>query len=305
MQDRFTSRYALILWEVCFDYFDIARKQGETPFISLETFKELIGLDKDDYPLFKFFNRDVIKPAIKEINELTGYFIEVEYRRLGRKIGELKFRITKRNQLSSGAAAPEPFFAETYDLPEIARALVEAGVSRREALRIAAQEWDAVDPDELPAEKPDFAVYVDEKIQIAGASRNVSNPGGFITQAIRENYRDPLLAEELHQKKLQEHQAMLEVLKADFYEKRNALLQQAVRQAPHLLDRAAEKITSRFVRRRLETYTSVAEAYQAGGMVTEEIHYILAEDSCQDLLAPVVQQYEDEKARLEATPSTP
>ena len=91
---------------------------------------------------------------------------------------------------------------------------------------------------------------------------------------------------------------MLEGLKADFHEKRNALLQQAVREDPPLLERAAAKITSRFVRARLETYASSGDAYKAGGMVTGEINYILAEEFCQDLLAPVLQQYEDEKARL-------
>jgi len=300
MQDRFTSRYALILWEVCFDYFDIVRKEGETPFIPLKTFRELVGLENEKYQTFKELNRNVIKPAIQEINELTGYFVEVEHKRLGRKVGELKFRITKPKQISSGTPAQEMVFADTYDLPEIARELVEAGVSRREALRIEAQEWDAVNADALPeTEKLDFAVYVAEKIQIAVYARNVSNPGGFIIQAIRENYRDPLLAEELHQKQLQEHQAMLEVLKDDFNEKRSALLQQVVRENPELLERAAEKITSRFARARLETYSSVADAYKAGGMVTSEINYILAEELCQDLLAPALQQYEDEKARIE------
>ena len=38
-----SSRYALILWEICFDYFDIARNQGETPFIPLDTFREFMG----------------------------------------------------------------------------------------------------------------------------------------------------------------------------------------------------------------------------------------------------------------------
>ena len=61
LQNQFTSRYALILWEVCFDYFDIARNQGETPFIPMETFRDLMGLEKDEYPLFKEFNRNVIK----------------------------------------------------------------------------------------------------------------------------------------------------------------------------------------------------------------------------------------------------
>ena len=95
LQNRFKSQYALVLWEVCFDYFDADRDQGETPFISIETFKELLGLGKDDYPVYSEFNRSVVKPALKEINDLTSYHIAVEQKRIGRRIAELKFRITK------------------------------------------------------------------------------------------------------------------------------------------------------------------------------------------------------------------
>lgn len=52
LQNQFTSRYALILWEVCFDYFDTNRGTGETPFIPLETFRELIGIEADEYRTF-------------------------------------------------------------------------------------------------------------------------------------------------------------------------------------------------------------------------------------------------------------
>ena len=57
LQNQFRSRYALVLWEVCFDYFDTDRDQGETPFIPLEVFKSLMGLEKDEYPIFKELNR--------------------------------------------------------------------------------------------------------------------------------------------------------------------------------------------------------------------------------------------------------
>ena len=43
LQNRFKSQYALVLWEVCFDYFDTDRDQGETPFIRLEVFKRIDG----------------------------------------------------------------------------------------------------------------------------------------------------------------------------------------------------------------------------------------------------------------------
>ena len=300
MQDRFTSRYALILWEVCFDYFDLARKQGETPFIPLETFKELIGLETDEYPVFKFFNRDVIKPAVKEINELTGYFVAVEHKRLGRKVGELKFRISKPKQLPSNPPMQETLFADTYDLPPIARELVQAGVSRQEALKIAHHGWDVVEKDAhpLPGTYPDFAGYVAEKIKLSQYASDVKNPGGFIAQAIRENYHNPTLEKQLQADNERNQQQQLAALKANFNEKKSALLQQAVRENSKLLEEAAAKITSGFARERLAAYDSVTDAYEVGGLVTSEINYILAAEFCQDLLAPVVGAYEDEKARL-------
>ena len=96
----------MILWEVCFDYFNTTRNQGETPFIPLETFRVLMGLEKDEYPVFKVLNRDVIKPAIKEVNALTDYFIEVEQKRIGRRIAELKFRISKPKQITASETHP-------------------------------------------------------------------------------------------------------------------------------------------------------------------------------------------------------
>ena len=113
LQNRFTSRYALVLWEVCFDYFDTDRDQGETPFMPLETYRELMGLQTDDYTTFKSLNQWVIKPAIKEINDLTNYHVEVEQKRLGRRIGELKFRIRKVKQFP----VQESVFPDIENLP--------------------------------------------------------------------------------------------------------------------------------------------------------------------------------------------
>ena len=115
LQNQFRSQYALVLWEICFDYFDTDRDQGETPFIPLETFKSLMGLAETDYPVFKVLNRDLIKPAIKEINDLTNYLVEVEPKRLGRRIGELKFRITKVKQIP----IQESIYPDIENLPRL------------------------------------------------------------------------------------------------------------------------------------------------------------------------------------------
>ena len=298
LQNRFTHRYALILWEVCFDYFDTARGQGETPFISLETFKDLMGIAMDDYPAFKTLNQRVIKPAIEEINALTNFFIEIEPKRIGRKIAELKFRISRLKEMPTVQPTQETFSFDIDDLPSIAIKLVQAGVSRKEALRIANQAWDSVDAAALPEDKEDFAVYVEEKIGLAQQATDVKNAGGFIVKAIRENYQDPVFQKELQTRKAEERAAMLDALKAEMHEKKGALLRQAVRARPELLERAAARITSRFVQERLTEYDSVKDAYEAGGMVAGEINIILAEEFCADLIAPVLAVYEAEREGL-------
>ena len=299
LQNRFTHRYALILWEVCFDYFDTARGQGETPFISLETFKDLMGIALDDYPAFKTLNQRVIKPAIQEINALTNFFIEIEPKRIGRKICELKFRISRLKEMPTVEPTQETFSFDIEDLPPIAIKLVQAGVSRKEALRIANQAWEAVDAAAFPEDREDFAVYVEEKIGLAQQATDVKNMGGFIVKAIRENYQDPVFQKELQVRKAEEREAMLASLRTEMLEKRNALIRQAVRTTPELLEQAAARITSRFVQERLTEYDSVKDAYEAGGMVAGEINIILAEEFCADLIAPVIATYQAEREQLE------
>ena len=298
LQNRFTSRYALILWEVCFDYFDTARDQGETPFIALEKFRELMGMASDEYPAFKALNQWVIKPAIKEINELTNFFVEIEQKRESRNIAFLKFRISRLKQLTSPEAPEESLYPDVEDLPAIANTLVQTGVARREAVKIANREWDAVDAEVVMEDYRDFAAYIDEKIGLAQQATHVQNVGGFIVKAIRENYQDPVFQAELVERKAQERQAMLDSVESELLEKKNALLRQAVRTNPELLEYAADKIQSHFARERLATYNSRQEAYRDGGIVTAEINAILAKEFCQDLLAPVNAAYEDEKARI-------
>ncbi len=296
LQNRFRSRYALVLWEVCFDYFDTDRDQGETPFIPLEVFKGLMGLEKDEYPIFKELNRNVIKPAIKEINDLTDYHVEVEHKRLGRRIGELKFRITKIKQLP----VQESLFPDIENLSPVAVELIQAEIDRNMAMKIADRDWDFVSPEKLPepGTYPDFLGYVAEKIEMSLDAVVVKNRAGYIVEAIRENYQDAEVqkARELRAEKAKEKE--LEDLTTEFNVKRNNILRQAIHAEPGLVEAAAERIQAYIVRQRLVEHPSAIEAYQKGGMVTAEINAILAAEFCQDLLAPVVAAYEDEKARL-------
>ena len=231
LQNQFTSRYALILWELCFDYFDTDRDQGETPFMSLATFKELIGLKADEYPVFGFLNRDVIKPAVREINDLTDYLVEVEQKRLVRRVAELKFRITKVKHLP----VQESLFPDIENLSPVAVELVQAEIDRNMALQIADQAWDFVNPEKLspPGTYSDFSVYVAEKIEISQQAAEVKNRGGFIIKAIRENYQDTQVQKERQVRAEKVREKELEDLTAEFRVKRDNILRQAVHADRH------------------------------------------------------------------------
>ena len=296
LQNQFKSRYALVLWEVCFDYYDTERDQGETAFIPLKIFRELMGLEADDYTTFKSLNQWVIKPAIKEINALTSYHVEVEQKRLGRRIAELKFRIAKVKQLP----VQESLFPDIENLPPVAVELVQAEIDRKVALEIAEQAWDFVNPEKLPepGTYPDFMTYIAEKIEISLHAAEVKNRGGFIIEAIRENYQNSEVqkARELRAEKVREKE--LQELTEEFKIKQQNILRQAVHADPELVERAAKHIQSYIVRERLLEHDSALVAYQKGGMVTAEINAILAAEFCQALLAPVVAAYQDERDRI-------
>ena len=167
------------------------------------------------------------------------------------------------------------------------------------ALQIADQAWDFVNPEKLspPGTYSDFAVYVAEKIEISQQAAEVKNRGGFIIKAIRENYQDTQVQKERQVRAEKVREKELEDLTAEFRVKRDNILRQAVHAQPTLVEDAAAKIQSYFVRERLLEHESAIEAYQKGGMVKAEIDGILAAEFCQALLAPVVEAYQDEKGQ--------
>ena len=296
MQNQFRSQYALVLWEICFDYYDTKREQGETPFIPLEVFRELMGVESDEYTLFKAFNRKVIKVAIEEINTLTEYHVEVEYKRITRKVAELKFRIEKVKQVP----IQESLFPDIEDLTPVAVELVQADVDRPVALKIASQEWEYVNPDKLPdpGTYADFAAYVSEKIEMSLDVAGMKNRAGYIIKAIRENYQNDEVrkAREIRAEKIREK--ALEDLQTEFNAKRTNILRQSIHADPKRIEQAAERITIPFVLKRLNEYDSVKEAYDESAMVKSQIDQMIIDAFCQKQMAPVIAAFEAEKTKI-------
>ena len=256
-----------------------------------------MGLEETDYPVFKVLNHDLIKPAIKEINKLTDYHVEVEQKRMGRKVAELKFYIEKVKNIP----IQESLFPDIENLAPVAIQLIQSGVDRNMALEIADVEWELVAADKwfpTPGTYRDFQAYVSEKIEMSLLASDVRNRGGFIVEAVRENYQDPALQKARVEREAEARKKEIEDLTEEFRAKRRNIIRQVVLAEPELIERAVERVQSNYVLQRIEEADSVIKVYETGGMVKAEIDAILAEEFCQKLLAPVVAAYEDEKVRI-------
>src|SRR6516165_4233976 len=90
LQNKFESKYALTLWELCTDYLGSKRDYGETPWIEIDNFRELMGIDIHEYRAFRDVNKRIIIQPLAEINRISDFRVTVEYRHKGRKVTALK-----------------------------------------------------------------------------------------------------------------------------------------------------------------------------------------------------------------------
>ncbi len=163
LQNKFNSKHALALYELCIDYYIAKDRCGSTPYIEVTEFRALMGLSENQYTLFKHLKNDVIKPAVKEINDKSDLSIEVEQRRESRRVTALRFNIKpnpkpenqvgfkpallepksvkiKTGQQRPISAAPPQFTPGTTDPAE--KALLDQVVSYGTDLTIARQSMD-------------------------------------------------------------------------------------------------------------------------------------------------------------------
>lgn len=88
--NSFAGKYEAIIYKLCLDYMGLDQMlgYGKTPQMTIDSYREYIGLEKNEYPLFKELNRWTITKPIANINsnELSDIEVEAHYINQGRKV---------------------------------------------------------------------------------------------------------------------------------------------------------------------------------------------------------------------------
>lgn len=100
------SKHAQRLYLLIADQEGAGHRKSRIWDVELLEFRELMQIG-DIYPQFKDFNKEVLKPAMEQINNLGLFDLSVEFTRYRRKVGALKFRWVPKIGLPAANAAKE------------------------------------------------------------------------------------------------------------------------------------------------------------------------------------------------------
>jgi Initiator Replication protein len=81
----FRSKYALALWEIISKRVNLRHVKSEE--FEIDRIRQLLGVEPEQYKLHADLERFVLKPALKEVNLFGGYHVQMERRRMGKRVG--------------------------------------------------------------------------------------------------------------------------------------------------------------------------------------------------------------------------
>ena len=272
MQNKFDSKHALALWELCLDFLDKIHNYGETPFVPLERLRELMGIPETMYPQFKEFNRRVIKEPIEEVNAKTDFQITVVYQRINRQVTAVRFKFRRILQLPTPHTKQATLFADLEDLPAVVKALQEAGLATQDAWKIWQDGFEYVESGKRPS-VGDFETYIQEKIHLLQhqPEGKIKSKTGFLLDAIRKNYANAEFEQvrraQESRKQAQERKALEQEkarLEREREERWTALYCQVAQEVPTFVEEVAQNlgVEAPFLRTRYETERTAMENYQ-------------------------------------------
>lgn len=167
VQEKFTSSYALALYENTVRF----RKVGTTGWVTLEHWRDLLGVGDGQHIEFKYLNRDVLKPAIAEVNERSDILLEMKLMREKRRVVAMKFSVTdKLDEAKSASTSGD-------DVEASEEALVRFGCSVAQITEVVR----SFEPEQIQRN----IAYVRRHVQQGKPVRNLA---GYVVSAIRNDY---------------------------------------------------------------------------------------------------------------------
>jgi hypothetical protein len=164
------SSHALVLYENCLRYVGV----GQTPVWDLALFRKLMAVE-GRYKEFKFLKRDVIIPAMNEVNKHSNIQVDLLTVRQGRSVAALQFTVKSNPQLALLGMEDE----DEISASEAYQTLLKQGVSKT-----LARSWLIEYGEDYVLDK------VDITLSQAATGKIKSSKAGFLKSAIEQDFHN-------------------------------------------------------------------------------------------------------------------
>lgn len=98
LQSKFESKYSHSLYENSTRFVNLQKKK----IVQLDIFRKLLGIQEDKYLSMREISRNVIKPALEEVNDRANFIVKLDRVTTGKKIIGFELEVTeKENKTTS------------------------------------------------------------------------------------------------------------------------------------------------------------------------------------------------------------
>jgi len=302
IQSRFTSSYALALYENCVRY----RNLKQTKELPIDVFRKIMGIAEGKYLIFRDFKRRVLDKAVEEINALSDIIVEPVIKRVGRKVTsiyfKLKGRAKKKKFISHVLNKQQDKQKERVSIGEeqlIDQLRDRYGISQQESLKLI---------DKYGQEK------IDEKIvQIESSpsflSGAIKNLAGYLIDALNKDYQPVVSSKEraLSLKREEEQKKWLEKKKK---EKQEELKYKYDKYVSSKIDEVIfneEKMKSESMQKILNNWLKSCDSITSGAYRKRGLSDVFVKSSFRcyikkeySLLLPTLQSFDEYVASLDS-----
>lgn len=176
-QTSFKSGSALALYEICRRY-----ATNPTKLTFIQTYEHWYGvitgnpISSESPPVYKYFKRDTLKPAMAEINQLTDICIELIEHKNGRRVEKLQFHVEMAKQPQLQFPAPP-----VIDM-ELMERIMKFGFNQSDAADILAKH------------NVDLIRTAISRVEIRANSKNMASleaPAAYFRWQIKELIKNP------------------------------------------------------------------------------------------------------------------
>ena len=193
LQNLFSGKYSLRMYELAKEFYREKEGLGETRFIPIDKFRKYLGIQDGKINMFKVFKRDILTPSVEEINRISDVYVEVLLEKQGTKITGIKLKIKKNpNQNKEQPASVDQNLllrSNTKQESNLSTPILSLGIKQTQL-----DNWLAkYDLDYIQAK-------LDLTIAQIKAGKIKNTPSGFLVRAIEEDYGSKVSLEEIVEK---------------------------------------------------------------------------------------------------------